>query len=247
MRPFPPGEVSLLTSFAAHAAVALENARLFEQARAAWPAGRPTPAAGALEPSRSPPSAHDRLTDVLLHGGGVAGIADVLADVLGGPVAVFDERGPPARRRGATGLAGLARRRAPPGPPAAASQVDGRVRRRGGWPATSTSAPWSCTGARSTGPDRRTLERGALVTALVLLFGRTVAEAEERVRGELLSDLLERPRPRRGPGCASGPGDSTPTSTARWRRGRRVEGLERHRAARVAARLGARSCSGLGR
>ena len=39
-------------------------------------------------------------------------------------------------------------------------------------------------------PERRTLERGALVTALVLLFGRTEAEAESRVRGELLADLV---------------------------------------------------------
>ena len=38
--------------------------------------------------------------------------------------------------------------------------------------------------------ERRTLERGAIVTALVLLFTRTEAEAEERVRGELLIDLL---------------------------------------------------------
>src|SRR6185436_4419879 len=41
-------------------------------------------------------------------------------------------------------------------------------------------------------PERRTLERGALVTALVLLFGRSEAEAESRVRGELLADLLSR-------------------------------------------------------
>jgi DNA-binding PucR family transcriptional regulator len=39
-------------------------------------------------------------------------------------------------------------------------------------------------------PERRTLERGALVTALVLLFGRSEAEAESRVRGELLSDII---------------------------------------------------------
>ena len=69
VRPFPPGEVSLLMSFAAHAAVALENAQLFEQLDRA---NRQVRAAGAT-PSRSPRTAHDRLTDVLLHGGGVAG------------------------------------------------------------------------------------------------------------------------------------------------------------------------------
>jgi sugar diacid utilization regulator len=37
---------------------------------------------------------------------------------------------------------------------------------------------------------RRTLERGAVVTALVLLFTRSVADAEDRVRGELLTELL---------------------------------------------------------
>jgi sugar diacid utilization regulator len=37
--------------------------------------------------------------------------------------------------------------------------------------------------------DQRILERAALVTALLLLFRRSVAEAEGRVRGELLDDL----------------------------------------------------------
>jgi sugar diacid utilization regulator len=42
--------------------------------------------------------------------------------------------------------------------------------------------------------DRRILERGALVTALLLLFQRTVAAAEDTVRGELLDDLFSEPR-----------------------------------------------------
>jgi sugar diacid utilization regulator len=40
------------------------------------------------------------------------------------------------------------------------------------------------------GADLRTLERAGQVTALLLLNQRTVAEAELRVRGELLTDLL---------------------------------------------------------
>ena len=38
--------------------------------------------------------------------------------------------------------------------------------------------------------DRRTLERAAVVAALVVLFDRSEAEAEDRVRGEVLDDLL---------------------------------------------------------
>ncbi|WP_345394838.1 hypothetical protein [Nonomuraea salmonea] len=39
--------------------------------------------------------------------------------------------------------------------------------------------------------DRRILERAALVTALVMLLRRSPAEAEARVQGELLDDLLD--------------------------------------------------------
>jgi sugar diacid utilization regulator len=41
--------------------------------------------------------------------------------------------------------------------------------------------------------DQQILERAALVTALLQLFRRNVAEAEGRVRGELLDDLIARP------------------------------------------------------
>ena len=86
--------------------------------------------------------------------------------------------------------------------------------------------------------DRRTLERGALVTALVLLFARSVAEAEDRVRGELLGDLLEgrdldgsrlRERARRQHADLDGP---TVVVVAR------VDAGERRRSGQVASRLG---------
>ena len=88
VRPFPPGEVSLLMSFAAHAAVALENAQLFEQLDRANRQVRAQ--AHAVEVAAT---AHDRLTDVLLHGGGVAAVAAVLAEVLEGTVLVLDDKG----------------------------------------------------------------------------------------------------------------------------------------------------------
>ena len=56
--------------------------------------------------------------------------------------------------------------------------------------ARATLTPCDAT-SRATSSGRRTLERGALVTALVLLFARSVTDAEERLGGQLLADLLE--------------------------------------------------------
>ena len=185
VRPFPPSEVTLLTSFAAHAAVALENARLFADLDAAH--RTMTEHTAAVE---SAAVAHDRLTDVLVEGGGVEEVAGVLAEILGGDLAVHAPDG-----------ALLAGRPAGPGLGAGRRRVAGlgpqRPRRRRRTsppprPAPSTSPRWCCTPAGcSPQPERRTLERGALVTALVILFARTVAETEERLGGELLSDLLD--------------------------------------------------------
>ena len=196
VRPFPPGEVALLTSFAAHAAVALENARLFEQARDALAAADEASAAllSRTRATESAAHAHDLLTDVLLHGGGVVEVAEVLAEVLDGTLTVYDEE----RRL----LAGPG----PADPAVAVPDLEAVVdRARSSGRCVQTGAAWVSVAAagedhlgtlvlRTEGsmdlPERRTLERGALVTALVLLFGRTEAEAESRVRGELLADLV---------------------------------------------------------
>ncbi|MET0998053.1 MAG: GAF domain-containing protein [Marmoricola sp.] len=198
VRPFPAGEVALLTSFAAHAAVALENARLFEQARAAIGAADE---ANAELRSRSAATeraahAHDLLTDVLLHGGGVVEVADVLAEVLGGRLEVYDDEG-----RVLTGSGPGSTTDEVDGPPAEAfakARASGRCVQTGAgdWVAVAAAGEEHLgtlvlrTERGMDLPERRTLERGALVTALVLLFGRTEAEAESRVRGELLSDLV---------------------------------------------------------
>ncbi len=88
VRPFPPDEVSLLTSFAAHAAVALENAQLFADLDAAH--STMTEHTAAVE---SAALAHDRLTDLLVGGGGIDEVADVLAEVLGGELGIVGPDG----------------------------------------------------------------------------------------------------------------------------------------------------------
>ncbi len=246
VRPFPPGEVSLLTSFAAHAAIALENARLFEETQSALAevdeANRTIRAhSEAVEVAAS---AHDQLTDVLLHGGGVSGVAAVLADVLEGSLNVYDGE-----------LRELAVSGDRLNSPEQLARAIAEARRSGrsvelslpgGGNAYTVAA---LAGAEHLGTlvlhgrsepldlaGRRTIERGALVTALVLLFSRSVAEAEDRVRGELLADLLAGR-------------DTDPTRLVERARRQRadlesasvvavaaVDGLDRHRAAQIAAR-----------
>lgn len=251
VRKFPPGEVSLLMSFAAHAGVALQNARLFERTRTALAdvddANRRIRA--QVEAVESAANAHDRLTDALVAGGGVHDIAAVLADLLHGSLVVYDGG---LRELAATGTSrdpvdGLAdavaeARRSgrsielgTPGGPSYVAVALAGAEHLGTLVLTDTPAPLDRA-------ERRTLERGALVTALVLLFQRTVAEAEERVRGELLNDLL------------SGRDLDTVRLVERARRQRAdldehgvvavatVDGLDRHRAAQLAARLAGELC-----
>ncbi|MEV0399622.1 helix-turn-helix domain-containing protein [Actinoallomurus sp. NPDC050550] len=196
-RPFVPEEVALLGSLAAHAAIAIDNARLLDETRAAL---EELSAANELIKARSAAveraaQAHDRMTTLVVRGGGVQDVAEVIIDVLGGALLVRDAEG---RRLAAVGAIGepdddiVAEA-------AAASRALGRAVQRGRlWIAS------IATGAETLGTiilrtpeagelsasDQRILERGALVTALLLLFRRSVAEAEGRVRGELLDDLL---------------------------------------------------------
>lgn len=197
-RPFARDEVTLLSSLAAHAAVAIDNARLLQETRAALDelnSANQLVRAHSESVERAA-SAHDRLADLVLRGGGVEDVAAAVTDVLGGTLLVLDADGRVlATTAGPAPLpAGLAE-------VIAAARASGRAVLSDGRTVAAVAAGSEHLGALVlsgvpdlAGADQRILERAALVTALLLLFRRSAADAEQRVRGELLGDLLAAPR-----------------------------------------------------
>ncbi|MFE1576383.1 helix-turn-helix domain-containing protein [Streptomyces fradiae] len=176
-RVFERGQVALLGSFAAHAAVAIDTANLLAETRTALTEleranGIIRDRSGVIERASE---VHDRLTELVLRGGGVRDVADAVSEVLGGTVEFTEARQPRA-------------------------SADGRAVRRGDAWVAAVSAGGEVFGAlvlrcsdRLDPVDRRTLERAAMVTSLLLLAHRSAGEAEQRVRGELLDDLIDAP------------------------------------------------------
>ncbi|MEW2524968.1 GAF domain-containing protein [Streptomyces sp. NPDC047071] len=191
-RDFAPDQIALLASLADHAAVAIDGARLLEETRAALvELNTATATAHAQsEALRRAAETHDRLTDIVLRGGDVADVAEEIAALLDGGLVIQDADGTELARVGADAPG-------PPGRGVAASRSGGRaVHVDGVWVSAVLAGPELlgsiALGGRPdlTDSDRRLFERASLDTALLLLLRRTVAEAEDRVRGELLDDLL---------------------------------------------------------
>jgi GAF domain-containing protein/sugar diacid utilization regulator len=187
-RQFPPDEVALLSSLADHAAIALDTAHLLEETRAANEVIR-----AHSEAMRRAEEAHDRLADLVLRGADVPEVAAAVAKVLGGGIAVHDSEGLELARIGvAQGL--------PAASAISASRTTGRAVARNGTWVCAVLAGRELLGSITlterpdlADADRRLFERASVVTALLLLLRRTVAEAENKVRGELITDLLTAP------------------------------------------------------
>jgi GAF domain-containing protein/sugar diacid utilization regulator len=194
-RQFPPDEVALLSSFADHAAIAIDTAHLLEETRVAL---RERNEANEVirahnEAMRRAEDSHDRLTDLVLRGEDVPEVAAAVAEVLGGDIALHDSEGGELVRTGESASA-------PPRSAVAASRATGRaVEQNGSWVCAVLAGPELLGSITLTGrpdladADRRLFERASVVTALLLLLRRTVAEAENKVRGELITDMLTAP------------------------------------------------------
>jgi GAF domain-containing protein/sugar diacid utilization regulator len=180
-RVFEREQIALLGSFAALAAAAIDTANLLTETRAAL-AGLER--ANEIIQDRSAvieraSDVHDRLAELVLRGGGVHDVAAAVSQVLDGTVEFTEASDAPA---GAL----------------EASRAEGHAVRHGDAWISAVTAGGELLGALvlrghpGLDPvDQRTLERAAMVTSLLLLARRSAAEAEQRVRGELLDDLLD--------------------------------------------------------
>lgn len=197
-RPFDRDHVSLLVTLAAHAAIALDNARLLSETSAALE--ELNTASGLLREHTKgierASDAHDRFTHLVLRGGDVNDVVASVSEVLGGALWVLDTDD----RTLATTSESSENLSIDVPALTGAARTAGRAVRRDDWWAVCVTAGPELLGTlllhsdhKLNEYDQRTFERAALVTALLLLLRRSVAETESRVKGELLDDLLDEP------------------------------------------------------
>ncbi|MEU0944302.1 GAF domain-containing protein [Streptomyces canus] len=178
-RVFEREQIALLGSFAALAAAAIDTANLLTETRSALTELERANEiirdhSGVIERASE---VHDRLAELVLRGGGVHDVAAAVSEILDGTVE-FTEIAPTKALE--------------------ASRAEGHAVRHGDDWIAAVAAAGELLGALvlrghpGLDPvDQRTLERAAMVTSLLLLARRSAAEAEQRVRGELLDDLLD--------------------------------------------------------
>lgn len=195
-RSYAPWEIAHLSALADHASVALENARLYEESQNAL-----IELKAAYRTIERSSQVHEALGRIVLTGGGEADIAALLHETLGGHIAIVD--------RGSAVIAEYPDQPSVPQPEGTSSWQDALQRsRHSGQSVTRPSASgWHTVSAINTGDaylgailwnhrsepeavDVRTVERASHIVGLLMLKQDAVVEAEERLRDEVLTELL---------------------------------------------------------
>ncbi len=192
-RPFTDSETDLLAGLAGHAAVAIENARLFDAERSAaleLRAANERLHAGAATVDRAV-VLHERLTEAVVRGGGPTEVVQALADVLEAPVQLVDANDRPLAGPDLGGWS-PAERVAGDRRTVVVEDAEGVLLL---CPVVAAENYLGCLVVRvkdsSDDASIRLLERGALGIALSLVQQRALADAATRSRGELLAALVE--------------------------------------------------------
>ncbi|MFF5110388.1 helix-turn-helix domain-containing protein [Streptosporangium sp. NPDC000509] len=202
---FTPEEIVLLSAFADHAAVVLQTVHLLAQARASAEAARAAneDLARTMAARERASAVHQDLTNAVLRGGTAHEVARTLAASLGRSVEIFDRDLAPL----ASARTDASRESSPVTAHVRAAVERSRTTGRcvfldpsddGASVVVAVVAAETLLGAILVGHgdlalgsvERRTIERAAQIVALLALKREAVAEAEERVRGELISDIL---------------------------------------------------------
>nr|WP_255426683.1 helix-turn-helix domain-containing protein [Pseudonocardia sp. C8] len=201
---FHPDQIGLLTAFADHGAVILQGARLLEQARTLAEAADDSRDRLAQHVDEMERAHHDHaeLTECVLRGESTIRVAVTLARAMQREVIVLDEFGAPIaqssdrlpvdgcwRHPDVAGAIAESRRTARfvstscPGVAGVVAVVAG--------PASLGALLVARSATRPSAREQKTLEDAARIVALLRLKQDALADAEDRVRGELLGDLVE--------------------------------------------------------
>lgn len=198
VRSYTPQEMAVLSSLGTFAALAIENARLFEEARRALQTAKDANIAlsAQAEEVESAAAAHEQLTELVARGGTLDDLSRRVGKLLNGQAAVLDERLKPisgtfppgcseeeivraARESDRTGRS--VQVRCEDGDIAIIAAAIGGSARLGSL-LFKRPRPFSA-------PEVRTFERSAIVTGIVLLSIERIAQSAHRSATDAISAL----------------------------------------------------------